>query len=231
MGSKAKLRHLEWDSNFFGQSIANLEINNEINHELDLNGYSLIQCKVPCDNYVQINNLQECGFSLSEGEIDFSLTVLSYDIDISLASVDDSSQILEICDDAFVFSRFRAPWFSEEQANVFYQTWAKKAITGEHDDCCLILKENNIIKGFITLKCLPFGEARIGLILVSNKYQRQGVSQKLLSMANQYCINKNISKLFVATQISNKAAINTYIKHGFQVNTLSYWFYKKNDSI
>ena len=229
---------LIWDSEFFSKKIAHLNFVTNAENGQKLSDFELIQAKVPTENYHQINILNNLGFKLVEGEVDFSLwikdkssTDLSkYPCLVELASIADVEEIKTIIENNFNLSRYRQPWFSINERDSFYQLWAEKAIKGTFDDVCLKLKVGATIRGFITLK-VENSIARIGLISVATHFQQQGVGKLLLNMSVQYCQTHNIGQLFVATQLANKAAISLYSKFGFSINTLSYWFYKTHDSL
>ncbi|AXQ16686.1 hypothetical protein BS332_14625 [Shewanella algae] len=142
------------------------------------------------------------------------------------AEIKDLTEVTKIVENAYNFSRFRAPWFNEEEQNKLYSTWLSKAILGEFDDFCLIYRtDEGSIAGFVTLK-IDADNATIGLIAVSRQFSRQGIGHSLLAAVNNYCIENNLSYINVATQISNVAAINFYLDSGYKVSSTFYWFYK-----
>ncbi|MBL4910780.1 MAG: dTDP-4-amino-4,6-dideoxy-D-galactose acyltransferase [Alteromonadaceae bacterium] len=230
MADSFTIELLEWDSNFFNQRIGQLSFEKNATMIEKGNDFDLIQAKVLATNYQQINLLNQLNFKLAEGEIDFSININtknkgSNSVNIQLATPSDIQQIKTIVDNSFTASRYRAPWFNEQQRNQFYQLWAEKAVLGTFDDVCLLIKEDKHIKGFVTLR---FNESasRIGLICVNSSCQGQGVATTLLKQAMIYSQTKNSKQLHVATQLANSSAIALYTKLGFAINTMSYWFYK-----
>ncbi|MFT5758748.1 MAG: dTDP-4-amino-4,6-dideoxy-D-galactose acyltransferase [Alteromonadaceae bacterium] len=235
MVNKFHLKALSWDSNFFSQKIAQLSFDDTSKCMSSLNDFDLVQTKTATNNYSEINKLNQLGFHLAEGEIDFIIaikkTVLTSSPDkITIATAQDIEQIREIANGSFLMSRYRKPWFNADKRDEFYQIWAEKAVKGTFDDLCLIIKTANIVTGFITLK-IEGKSARIGLIAVNKSYKGQGIGSNLLKHAQYYCQEKNITQLFVATQLANNIAVSLYSKFGFSPNSLSYWFYKTHDPI
>jgi dTDP-4-amino-4,6-dideoxy-D-galactose acyltransferase len=230
MADSFTIELLEWDSDFFNKRIGQLNFEQNATMIENGHGFDLIQAKVLVTNYQQINLLNQLNFKLVEGEIDFSIDINienkdSNSVNIQLATTSDVQQIKAIVDNSFTASRYRAPWFNEQQRNRFYQLWAEKAVLGTFDDICILIKDDKNIKGFVTLRFTD-NTARIGLICVNSNYQGQGIATTLLKQAMVYSQTKNCKQLYVATQLANSSAIALYTKSGFAINTMSYWFYK-----
>jgi dTDP-4-amino-4,6-dideoxy-D-galactose acyltransferase len=229
---------LTWDSEFFAKNMGQLNFAQKKDDSAVLADFELVQAKVSTENYVQINTLNQFGFHLAEGEVDFSMCVpdkASNDLTetsgmIEVADVSQINNIKAIVGSNFIISRYRQPWFTAKSRDDFYQLWAEKAVKGTFDDLCLVVKTGSTIKGFITLKFVK-SVARVGLISVAPNFQQQGIGKALLQIAVQYCQIHKVKQLFVATQLANRAALSLYSKFGFSINTLSYWFYKTHDPL
>jgi dTDP-4-amino-4,6-dideoxy-D-galactose acyltransferase len=229
---------LTWDSEFFAKNMGQLNFVQKTDGDTDLAGFELVQAKVSTENYTQVSTLNQLGFQLAEGELDFillvpdktscSLTETSETIEV--ADVSEINNIKAIVGSNFSISRYRQPWFTVKSRDDFYQLWAEKAVKGTFDDVCLMVRTGSTIKGFITLKFVK-SVARVGLISVAPNFQQQGIGKALLHMAVQYCQIHKAKQLFVATQLANRAAASLYSKFGFSINTLSYWFYKTHDPL
>lgn len=61
---------------------------------------------------------------------------------------------------------------------------------------------------------------------MADNYQGQGIGKQLLKLAEQYALNNQCKKIQVATQTSNLAAINLYVKNNYTVNQSAYWLYR-----
>jgi len=223
------LIYLEWDSSFFNKRIAKLAHRYGSVQSIDMSMFDLVQAKVAATDYKQMNFLTRSGFVLAESEVDFGKTIIDVDNmvfnDINLATENDLPQIESISRCSFLYSRFREPWYSEEEKNELYEVWATKAFWGEFDDVCLVERLDDQVAGFITVKVVE-KNARVGLLAVANKFQGKGVGKKLVALAEDFSSKKCAQKLFIATQMSNSSAMNLYALLGYRIDSTSYWLYK-----
>jgi dTDP-4-amino-4,6-dideoxy-D-galactose acyltransferase len=220
---------LAWDSEFFSKSIATITNINKVTIA-ELANFDLITNKVASDNYLKLTQFNQLGFCLAEGELTFikELTENSVsELSIELATEVDISELVSLAKKSYVSTRFRQPWFTSEQSNNFYGTWIKKAVLGEFDDVCLIIKTADGIQGFISLKKVK-KQIKIGLIAVSQAAQGKGIARKLLVMADVYALQQQCSQITVATQTSNIAAINLYSRNNYSLKESNYWLYKSH---
>ncbi len=227
----------EWESNFFSRNIYNLDFEKigELNDVdfISMPVASLLCSRVPANRYGHIDSLIKIGFNLAEGEIRLSKSlddkkIMSRfeSIDVNIATPNDLKEALDCIDGLYQCSRFRKPWFTVEERDKFYQEWIKKAIFAEFDDCCLLVKLDEKIAGFATLKEKE-NALSIGLIGVNHHFRSKGIGKKLLNMVESYALEKGKSKILVSTQTSNKAALKLYTTNGYCIESSSYWFYKQ----
>lgn len=232
---RANIEKLIWDSEFFAIPVARLTDINEPGAPLLINDsftdYKLIQAKIPADDYVALNGLQNTGFQIADGEIDFEIKIDSASEtdkhSLVLATKADIPQLRELAANAFRLSRFRSPWFREQDNRRFYALWAEKSVFGTYDDFCLTIKdEQQVIKGFVTLRRLNDSEMRVGLLCVNSDYRKQGIGEALVNNAISWCRKHQAGCLRIATQTGNTAALRLYIKCGATVAGSSYWLYR-----
>ena len=223
----------EWDSHFFNKTIFSLELTTDDIENINWPSNSLITTKVSSNSYHDLDKVNKYGFSFVEGEVVFQKSLLVSNDAVSLPSFNcylalesDIGELKSIVNDLYLNSRFREPWFSPSERDCFYQTWIENAVLSKFDDCCLVLKNEGNISGFITIR-IRNKEAVIGLIGVANRFQGQGIGSELLKLIEAYCLANNVSKIKVATQTSNTPAANLYSKNGFSIADISYWFYKQ----
>ncbi|MBH0038953.1 GNAT family N-acetyltransferase [Pseudoalteromonas sp. SWN166] len=223
----------EWDSQFFNRRIFSFELPAIETASYDWPKKSLTTIKIGSADYPCLDVINRHGFSFVEGELVFkkalpvtvkpaSLT----DFNAYLATKSSIDELKLIVSDLYVNSRFREPWFSSLERDNFYQMWAENAVLSKFDDCCLVLKSEGSISGFVTIR-IRGEEATIGLIGVAEPFQGQGIGKKLLELVQDYCISKKATAVKVATQTSNISAANLYSKAGFAIADISYWFYKQ----
>jgi dTDP-4-amino-4,6-dideoxy-D-galactose acyltransferase len=223
---------LGWESDFFQLKSARLTPDAsapEITPQR-LDRYALVQAKVDAGETDTLDALSALGFRLAEGETDVCVRIGPSDLGLPagrLAVPEDMSGVAAIARQAFRFSRFRSPWYQPEDSGRFYATWAEKAVSGTFDHLCLwVDDEQGNSLGFVTLRTLPDGEARIGLLAVRPECQGRGAGKKLMAAAKKWSAEQGVSRLYVATQTSNLAALNLYLASGGTVTGTAYWLYR-----
>lgn len=224
---KNNVEALIWDSEFFNKKIATVVDVNKVNDD-EFSDFELITNKVASHHYLALTHFNRLGFTLAEGELIFNkkLTSLPYcDESLTIADVDDIDAIVNLAQISYTSTRFREPWFTKEQSSQFYGVWAEKAVLGLFDDICLIIKTEQRLQGFVSLKKVG-DDMKIGLIAVAPEAQGQGVAKRLLTLAEIYALDHQCTQVVVATQTSNLKATNLYIRNNYMLQESSYWLYK-----
>ena len=224
-----KLR--QWESEFFGKKIYDVDFESVRSLKDFKIPTGLVVKKIETHKYKQIDTLTSHGFILCEGELGFSKKITdignAYENRlIDYASCGDYQNIISWTSDIYRFSRFRMPWFTSKEKNSFYNEWLRRSILGEFDDCCIVARDEfGYVVGFVTVK-VNDGEARIGLIGVSESSRGHGISKRLLLDAEAYSSARSAINISVATQTSNIVAARLYANTGYNINSSSYWFYR-----
>lgn len=246
MSVRASIDPLDWESDFFKRSTAKLNFaatDAEIILSYQMDAFEVVQAKVAASETALIDDLAGMGFAFVEGEIDFSLTIgtenaylkagLSATDRVEVAQVDDIVPLRKAAQAAFSHSRFRAPWYQEDDSGRFYALWVEKSVLGTFDHTCLLVKDvTGDILGFVSLRNLDVDTARVGLLAKMPGAQGQGIGRKLMSAAFNWCVQHQKRQLNVATQISNVAALNLYSRSGAAIASTAYWLYRgQHDSI
>ncbi|WGE58961.1 dTDP-4-amino-4,6-dideoxy-D-galactose acyltransferase [Actinobacillus equuli] len=191
-------------------------------------GREIYEIKVAAEDVERIRLVQQQGFQFVEGELDFCLSLVNFLPKMTayqLATEEDIVSLQVLFGTAFPMSRFRAPWFSAEENQRFYQTWIRNAVRAEFDDVCLVLKTvSGQIQGGISVRVRD-KQARVGLLAVTPSFRRQGIASQLLQAAISWAQQQGAETLAVATQTSNLNAIRLYQKLGASLRQASYWFY------
>lgn len=236
MSVLANINYLEWESEFFSLKTGRLEFDAHapVLTDKQLDAFALIQAKVASHELSLIDKLSQLGFQFAEGEIDFKLPIgienackKAPELCFRKANDADINLLMETASEAFVQSRFRAPWYQEDDSSRFYALWVKKAVLGTFDDICLLTYDiENNMSGFVTLRRLSESEARVGLLAVMPNRTGQGIGKQLMSVAKLWCQQQGISTLYVATQISNIAASRLYTHSGGLIESTTYWLYR-----
>ncbi|MCF2908840.1 GNAT family N-acetyltransferase [Pseudoalteromonas sp. DL2-H2.2] len=226
-------KNKEWDSDFFKRNIYTVELDTLGNKIESWPKNSLITVKIDANNYQSLAHINNHDFSFVEGELVFkkvlpvteNVTSLT-DFESYLATEGSLVELKCVVTDLYVNSRFREPWFTSLERDRFYQKWIENAVLAKFDDCCLVLKVDDTISGFVTVR-IRGSEATIGLIGVAAPFQGKGIGKQLLQLVQKYSMAKNATVIKVATQTSNISAANLYEKDGFSITDISYWFYKQ----
>ena len=229
---RGRVEYLQWESDFFFRPSAKLTLDPTgpmITRDV-LSRYPLVQVKVPADQSDTLDALYQHGFRLVEGEIDFTLDLRDIETPVEeyqLASEVDILPVSQLAAGAFQLSRFRVPWYQPDDSGRFYALWAEKAILGTFDTHCLTLRDaEGKLLGFVTLRVIEPGVARIGLLAVQPQVTGRGTGKRLMNAAKHWCLGQGVVRLRVATQTGNIAALNLYRASGGALAHSAYWLYR-----
>jgi dTDP-4-amino-4,6-dideoxy-D-galactose acyltransferase len=226
------LEFLEWESDFFHLRTAKFhaDAGSPPLDAADFSGYALVQAKIGANDVAGLNALHAAGFQFAEGEMDVRIALNDQPNAASAAcpaSESDIPQVTAAASAAFTLSRFRAPWYQAGDSARFYALWAEKAVRGTFDRQCLLIKNAaGELQGFVSLRDIAPGEARIGLLAVLPEWQSCGIGKQLMAAAKQWCVAQGLSHLHVATQTGNVAALNLYLASGGKITRSAYWLYR-----
>ncbi|MHA7844824.1 dTDP-4-amino-4,6-dideoxy-D-galactose acyltransferase [Serratia sp. D1N4] len=238
MSARANIEPLGWESEFFHISSAKLHFDDAAPRlsDAELDAFALVQAKIPAQRLDLADALTEHGFQLVEGEVDLALVVGTENASLSAvrtAIPDDIPVLRAAAASVFAASRFRAPWYGQQDSGRFYATWIEKAVLGTFDhQCLLVLGSDGQPEGFVSLRDIGQQEARIGLLAIFPGAQGKGAGSRLMAAAIAWCQQRELQRLWVATQMSNIAALRLYQRHGAIIESTAYWFYRGlHDSI
>lgn len=225
MAIRGTVEELAWESAFFGlrSAIVRLQPTASVLTNADFAPWARVQVKLAASQTPQLDALQQLGFQLVEGEIDFSLAVSAQGIDpvADVATPDDIPRLRRMAAEMFVQSRFRAPWYAPDAGGRFYAQWIENAVKGVFDHQCLLFRQQDgEIAGFVSLRQLNGQEARIGLLA------GRGMGEKLMQAACHWARQRQLTLVRVATQLGNTAALKRYIQSGANVESTALWLYR-----
>jgi dTDP-4-amino-4,6-dideoxy-D-galactose acyltransferase len=221
---RASIEPLNWENQFFGIDSAILRVSDDAPAlQADaLEKWSRVQAKIPAQRTDWLDALQQLGFRLVEGEVDFRLTLADIaDPQAEIANERDIPKLRQLAAQAFAQSRFRAPWYAEDASGRFYAQWIENAVRGTFDNQCLIFRDNDgEIQSFVSLRQLNDSEARIGLLA------GRGAGERLMQAAIRWAHQRQLTTLRVATQMGNTAALKRYIQSGAVPESTAWWLYR-----
>lgn len=216
-----EIKKLEWDSQFFGFSVGNIFIREQKNEPIILNSddYTLIQLKSIHPIEV-ISNTHH--FSYEETRIIFSKDLVNIPKpDYPIINFDENpiaeSLFYDLALESGKHSRYRLDEnFSDQQFIDLYKLWIKNSINKTFADKIFYIKENENVKGFITLKIKNESKAEVGLIAVSPNVRRKGLGTILLQNIEYFCNQNHIKKLYIKTHLENINASIFYSKMNYE---------------
>lgn len=231
MSVLASIKPLAWENAFFGCHSALLELQGDTALDVTLlDSYRLVQVKVLAQQSAELDALTALGFRLVEGEADcvLGITPVERPTGIRIARAEHIPALRRVAKEAFTWSRFRAPWYAPGDSGRFYAQWVENAVLGTFDHQCLLaVDERGTLQGFVSLRELGDGTARIGLLAVVPDAQGLGIGQRLMTAANDWCRARRLTRLHVATQLGNIAALRLYLRCGGVIERTAYWLYRE----
>ncbi len=227
------IQKLKWDTDFWGVSIYNLQNINGFDIQTFLNSNKsklLIQALVSEKEINLIEEIPDIRFSFCESKVNLINDVLS--VKEIVESYFKKIEIFELEKIKHVFFELygkntRYSIFGKEKINEFYYTWVINSIAGKMDDECYGYYIDDELAGFITFSYKDYGLS-IGLVGVLPRFQKRGVAQNMLDFVNNMAFKKKLTRISVSTQGKNITAINAYLKNGFMIENIKYWYYYFN---
>jgi ribosomal protein S18 acetylase RimI-like enzyme len=239
MSNFFKVIELPWDSNLLQRKAVRLQLFsndypedllsqlNILCKELDVTGVQHVSCRVKSDDLSLIQALTNERFLLVDGILSFSNNALKReDIKHLVIEIgaDFSKQVGDIARSAFTIDRFHNdPSIEHELANNLHAEWATNSVARIAADMVLGVVENDILKGFITIK-QGNQTATIVLIVVDEKFTGQGIGRSLVQAAINWAISQGLKIVEVGTQAANIPAARLYISMGFSLSSSSLSF-------
>src|SRR5690606_4711658 len=222
-----KIKHLEWDSNFFELTIGSIYIEDEEDFlKEDLNKYDLI--------YIFSKN-ENLNFKLVDRKVTYKLRDLQknetpnfIEIDYYCHNETAYKELLNLALQSGEYSRFKID--SDFKNNEFvrlYTEWINNSINKKLASHIIIKKQDDKIVGFTTLSKKSESLADIGLVAVDKDYRGQGIAKELILKTISVAKSVGYEDVQVVTQLDNIPANILYKKCGFEkdsiINIYHYW--------
>lgn len=146
---RASIEPLSWENTFFGVNSAIVRFDQHapvLTADVLQPGRGYRQKFLP-PIPGELDALQQLGFSLVEGEVDFVMPVMcvSDDPGAQVAQTTDIPALRQLAGQAFAQSRFRAPWYAADASARFYAQWIENAVLGTFDHQCLVFVHRLVI--------------------------------------------------------------------------------------
>jgi len=226
---------LDWDSRFFGASIARATID-----RIDAAGARTILewCRahaVECLYFLADEGdaatarvLVEHGFTA----VDVRVTLERQSIppaapvpaDTRASRLGDIEALREIAAVSHRNSRFyNDGHFDRERCDELYRVWIENSCRGWAEHVVVVERQGAPI-GYLTVHVRDT-IASIGLIAVDARFKRQGVGRHLLSGALAWIAGRSISRVTVVTQGHNDESQGFFLNAGFRVVSRGVWYH------
>jgi len=231
---------LDWDTDFLGYKVASIENGCVTQNDFHKIYDELIQLNVKliywasdsdCAHQKAIS-IEKNGL-LVDIKTTYELKLNASNLTTPLSEInlyrnkEASEELLSIAVQCGEYSRFKIdPKITHQKFAELYRTWMIKSVQGSMADDVIIHKEDNEIKGVLTVY-IENNVGNIGLVGVDEFSRGKGIGGKLMKAALSYFMHKGCERVQVVTQGKNEAACILYEKHGFnvsnKVNLYHFW--------
>lgn len=229
------MRLLDWDSEFFGQRIARLDV-------ADLEPQAAAQADAWCREqavdcaYLLVNVDDQAGLDRARAHgfrlVDIRVTLEAASAPsggrsapVRVAVPADVAHLEAIAREGHRDGRFHADGhFAAARCDEFYATWIANSCAGWADRV-LVIDEGAGAAGYITLHQRA-DQGTIGLLGVGAGVRGRGLGTCLLAAARDWCAEQKLSRLTVVTQGRNRAGLRLYQSAGFRVTDLQLWHHR-----
>lgn len=237
---RKEIKHLEWDSLFFGFKVGKVEgqaMNQEelmcFSQEAKVENYVLLYLFL--DTQIASDIVHRFGqITLIDKKVTYTQKVIT---SINWHSVKHSTlirrvhekqpseKLIKLAIQSGEFSRFRLDERIEEgKFKELYVRWISNALSGQSTEEAWQWNENNETLGFITLSTKS-DRVEIGLLAVDNYARGRGIGKALVKKALHVTYLRKIDLLQVVTQKQNATACRFYQNNGFSEQNVKFVYH------
>ena len=236
----SNVRHLTWDSEFFGvQTVQVLprkmtgRLLTEILQGLWSAGVGLVYWAADPSDPESSNAASICNALLVDTRRVYGMSVdkmisngpPTHDIREYDALLDWDPDLEDIAVDCGKFSRFQIdPRIPDETCSELYRTWIWNSVNTPFADGVLVSRNREKLSGLVTVR-VASGQGSIGLLGVSEAYRGQGIGRSLIREAGRWFSIHGCSKGLVTTQDRNHAACVLYESCGFSLERTDHYYH------
>jgi ribosomal-protein-alanine N-acetyltransferase len=112
----------------------------------------------------------------------------------------------------------------------FKYSWSMSQINSElirEKNYNICIKENNNLLAYLFCR-VEADFIEIMKIATTKLFRRKGLANLIILKLNDFCIKKEINKIFLDVNSNNFAAINFYKKNGFKTDSVRKNYYQKS---
>ena len=234
---------LEWDTNYFGFPVAQIQSRtirqdhlDESLHFCKKHDVRLLQFKCDAHHRESIILAEKGKFHF----VDVRLTLLQKlfksdaftnnmlpNLSFRKGEISDISALKAIVTDLYTHSRYYFDTnFPRDDVHGFYQNWIEKSVHGQFDDLVWVLCENNIPIGCCSVSYKTDQMASIGLFGIDPSCGGKGFGKILIEKVLLSLLKQGVRTVSVATQGRNYAAQRLYQRSGFCNEKMEIYYHK-----
>jgi len=115
--------------------------------------------------------------------------------------------------------------FDLERCDELYRTWIEKSCRGWADHVVVAERERAPV-GYLTIHVEAPDTGSIGLVGVAPSLRRHGIGRRLLQGAFAWLAGRSATRVRVVTQGHNSASLRLYESTGFRVTHAALWYHR-----
>lgn len=227
---------LDWDSEFWGAPIGRVEggvLDEERLHAVDewatANGVACVYFLADSTDAASGHAAEDSGFRLMDLRVELRRPTAGDETtgELRPAATSDADALRAIARASHGVTRFYAdPHFPDDRCDDLYDTWITRSLEGWADGV-LLAEVDCRPAGYVSCHLdQAAGTGSIGLIAVDETARGGGVGVTLSRGAVAWCRDRGAREMSVVTQGRNAAALRTFQRAGFLVDSVGLWFHK-----
>lgn len=229
-------RRFEWDSQFFGRSIARIENDRLTSHSLgealiwrEEQGIECLYFLCAPDDDSSVALVEAAGFHFVDIRVELNWKAeqtSAITAGIREFQESDLDELRQIASQIYDNTRFSTDkHFSADRVAEMYAEWVTGSCRNPAHKVFVAIAAN-AIAGFITCQFDSPDVGRIGLLGLSRLAQGKGYGQQLVQTAQQFFHSANTREVRVVTQGRNIPAQRLYQSCGFRTFGVGLWYHK-----
>jgi dTDP-4-amino-4,6-dideoxy-D-galactose acyltransferase len=234
------VRHLEWDSDFFGFNVARIESLDiddrglaSVLRELKSRNYRMVYWSIPSEQQETAGMARAFGGFLADEKVTFVKELAGRDLVLPRSSYvtvpypdsEPNAALINLALQSGEYSRFRLdPLFPDELFEKLYTCWITRSVRKEIAWMVLVVKDTTDILGLITLGTKD-SRGDIGLVAVSEHARGKGIGRLLVADADSCFAEQGFTVSQVVTQRVNTGACKLYESCGYHIEKIENIFH------
>ena len=227
---------LDWDSSFFGVSIARLTPGTVTADDAAravswarAHGVACLYALVPTADSGSRQALASQGFEAVDERLTLaralSFPTAAPQESIRLATTDDIPALGALARSSHHNTRFYVDGhFDRARCDELYATWITQS-TRTPDSHVLVADASGVLIGYVSVQNLGASRARIGLVAVAPEARGKGLGRALLKAALQTAAESGSEEIDVVTQGGHQGAVAYYVSAGFAPTHSETWYH------